>query len=93
MELFCLYVTVSVDLSTVLILSSVVNALTKKKSTSLDAGKGCEENPCLNGGLCQESPGQPGYECQCQPNFVGQNCALRKSHVELKFLWLFFSFA
>lgn len=41
------------------------------------SGKGCEPNPCLNGGLCEEITGSSaGYKCQCQPDHVGINCDL-----------------
>jgi hypothetical protein len=45
--------------------------------SSLNLGKVCEPNPCLNGGTC--SPyGLDTYSCNCPFGFTGRNCETRK---------------
>jgi len=38
------------------------------------SGKGCESNPCKNGGVCTDN--SSGFTCACPPEFVGLQCTL-----------------
>jgi len=60
-------------------------------SSSLNLGKVCEPNPCLNGGTC--SPyGLDTYSCNCPFGFTGRNCETRKWNRMLIFIdHLYFS--